>query len=794
MAFVQGTLGGVSGGVSMQPDILRFPGQCTEQDNMVVDIVDGLRRRGAVEIIALLDAAMTSGDAYVHWFAIEDEDFVAIMTATGCTVYDINGVSYPVTSNGSAYSTYIAAGFNSKTISSVQVGEYNMFANAGVNTDMLATVGDSGDEYVTFHIKDGMSWGVHYEIDWDTTNRGDYVAPAGDIVDATTIAGVSSTFAMTDLQADIETLAVTDGWTVYRDGNTMMLYRPAANVKPASAAAFWKMTDSIGGSITSCTINEIQSMDELPPKTYPGHWVNVRGKDSNSVDDFYMKYETVNGLPNTEGVWKECSNPHERYLFDPVTMPHALVRLADDSFYFTPLDGSTIGGSEIDTWAGREAGDSSSNPESSFVGKGIQDMSIVQQRLVFISDDHVNLSCSAKEFNFWDQSALTGTDTDTIELTTPGNRAAHLFACVEQEQNLVVLGSKTQFALPLTSAITKGNTALVPTTAYDVDTGCKPVVSAGGMFFAFTDGEMSGVREYHTGDVDKVHIAEEITAHVRGYIPPYIKSMHADRQEGIILAIHDDSHDLYRYQFLNQQGSRVISAWSKITLPLIKPISMYSKDGHFFFIAQGDNGLGLYKLLKRSPVCLDYQTSGTVLANGTVSLTSWIFKDMVQVEDMVCIATSGTYAGMRVQVDTFAGGILTLHNHEMFPGVHVTVGVPYFSGYVPTMPVLRDREGKSIQQDRLTVNSVEATVHDTGAFDVYMEAPFYPQSVQHFSGMAVGSSLVVGENTIADRTVHISVGHDARKVQLGFATERETDMIIQSLEYKGNLTKRGTRL
>jgi hypothetical protein len=757
---------------------------------MLIDYVEGLRRRGALTLIDILDASFTSGDVFFHWFSLEDEDFVAIFTAAGVSVYDLDGTEYTTVTSGY---TYLSTGFDSTKLSSVQVGEYNLIANSTVAPAISSTVDDDGDEYITFHISEGMAWGVRYVIRWDDTIIADYTAPDGSTVDATTTEGITSLYVAASLYTDISTYATPLGWVCILKDNTIIMKRAAADYEATGSASKWTFEDSSGGYNGSCTIAKVQALDDLPPRSWDGHWVRVAGKDTSSLDDFYMTYETDDGTNASEGLWRESSNPTEPGYFDEDTMPHALIRVETGVFYFTPLDGSTYGGSIVDTWASRKAGDENSNPEPAFIGKAIFDMTIIQQRLIMISDDHVNMSTSSREFTFWAQSALADTDTDPIELTTPGERAAHLFTALEHEQNMIVLGDKKQFAVPLRNALTRATAALVPTTAYDVDSLCAPTSAAGGMFFVFSDGVRSGVREYRTGEVETIHVAEEIAAHVGDYLPADIKSLEADRQNSTIVALPYTGSDVYYYQFLEENRSKVISAWSKITLPYIQPLSMTSIDGYFYMIGICAAGIGLYKLEKKSTVYLDLQVEETVV-DGEIDLTSWPFIDIASESDLVAVLSSGAYSGLRVQIDSITAGVITLKETAMFNGETVVVGVKYTSTYAPTMPVLRDSEGKAMQLDRLTVNSMDVSVKDTGGFSATLSANYYDDTVQEFSGRMVGSSFVVGETPISTRKERVSVGHDARLATVSFEADDHTDLIIQALEYKGTYTRRGLRL
>ena len=74
-------------------------------------------------------------------------------------------------------------------------------------------------------------------------------------------------------------------------------------------------------------------------------------------------------------------------------------------------DSSALGG-----WGDREVGDETTNPVPTFVGRGISGMFFYQNRLGFLSEDAVILSQPGDYFNFWNNSAITISDADPIDM------------------------------------------------------------------------------------------------------------------------------------------------------------------------------------------------------------------------------------------------------------------------------------------------------------------------------------------------------------------------------------------
>ena len=93
MAAVNQRIPNFLGGVSQQPDKIKFPGQLRACDNAVPDITFGLKKRPPAEFVANLSGA----NNYGKWFEIiRDDDEKYIFQVTGdqlipLKIWDING-------------------------------------------------------------------------------------------------------------------------------------------------------------------------------------------------------------------------------------------------------------------------------------------------------------------------------------------------------------------------------------------------------------------------------------------------------------------------------------------------------------------------------------------------------------------------------------------------------------------------------------------------------------------------------------------------------------------------------
>ena len=133
MATVNQRIPNFLGGVSQQPDKIKFPGQLRVCDNAVPDITFGLKKRPPAEFVGNLSNANTSG----HWYEIlrdGDEKYIVQITPslTGSMpirVWDLaDGTEKSLTnSSGDSLFSYLAGATAPYSVTTIQ--DYTLIAN-----------------------------------------------------------------------------------------------------------------------------------------------------------------------------------------------------------------------------------------------------------------------------------------------------------------------------------------------------------------------------------------------------------------------------------------------------------------------------------------------------------------------------------------------------------------------------------------------------------------------------------------------------------------------------------------
>ncbi len=145
MAAINQRIPNFLGGVSQQPDKIKFPGQLRVCDNAVPDITFGLKKRPPAEFVGTLTNANTSG----HWYEIlrdGDEKYIVQITpansgAMPIRVWDLaDGTEKSLTnSSGDSIFSYLSGATAPYAVTTIQ--DYTLIANPN------KTVGTTGTTF-----------------------------------------------------------------------------------------------------------------------------------------------------------------------------------------------------------------------------------------------------------------------------------------------------------------------------------------------------------------------------------------------------------------------------------------------------------------------------------------------------------------------------------------------------------------------------------------------------------------------------------------------------------------------
>jgi hypothetical protein len=570
-------------GVSQQPETLRLSSQATAQENGYSSVVEGLRKRPPTEFVKKIKSSTVS-NAFIHTINRDaNERYVVIITDDNLEVYTLDGVQKTVVDAVGSFGTYIDDSDPKSNFEAVTIADYTFIINKNKTTALSGSASASRNFEAVYSVLQGVA-NTKYAIKINGTEYSYTTTDDATTYDATNIA--------TELVTAIGSLS---GFTITNLG-TDIVFENTSDFTIAAIDGY----GSQGSQVIKGTVNKFS---DLPKRANNGHVVEVVGEATNNFDNYFVKYESANN--NDVGVWRETVKPGIDDNFDTSTMPHLLIRTADGNFRYTPADGSTYTISSttytVPKWNGRVAGDEETSPHPEFIGQKISDIFFFRNRLGFISGDNVFMSRAGGFFDLHPETVTTVLDTDPIDIAVSHTKVATLRHAIPFDETLLIFSDQSQFILG------GGQTFLSPknvninvTTEFEASLLAKPVGAGGNVFFPFTKGNFSGVREFFVNaDADK-NDADDITGHVPKYVPKNIFKMAIATNENILVALSSEEQNaLYVYQYYVNNRQKLQSAWSKWTYGNSTDNKILNVDfieSELYILMQNSDGVELLKI------------------------------------------------------------------------------------------------------------------------------------------------------------------------------------------------------
>lgn len=550
--LINGQIPSLVGGVSQQPPLLRLPSQAELQENAVSSVAEGLGKRNPTEHVAyLLDAA--DEWSKVHFIDRDaNEKYVVIFTGARPKVFDLAGHEYTVKSKLFEYE-YLKTDRAAFDIQCLTLADTTFVLNRNVTVELDGSVTSARSFEALVWVKAGdysKTYTVTIEgVDFKFETKPDVpenIAPDN---------------IARGLAKQMKALLDPDKWSVIHRPADNVIWVGRKNGKPFTIEA----SDTMANTGISAFTSTVQRFSDLPSIAPNGYVVKVIGEPTDTADDYWLTFKTNN--PDEEigpGIWQETVAPNIEKTFNPLTLPHLLVRKQDDSkgtdtgvplsIYFEFVKG---------TWGDRNVGDEETNPTPSFVGEKINSIFFHRNRLGFIASTQIVMSRSGRFFDFWRGSVLTLNDDDPIDVSSSTNVTAIRHAKPFNEE-LLLFCDKKQMTLRGGDLLTPKTVSIVDSTEFEIDPVCEPIVAENLVYFPFLNGDNAGVREYFVNTNTNQKDSDIITSHVERYLPGSVIRMSASTSQTCLVAgTIQDRQSLYLYQWRWNGQEKMQSAWSR---------------------------------------------------------------------------------------------------------------------------------------------------------------------------------------------------------------------------------------
>jgi hypothetical protein len=864
MASINQRIPNFLGGVSQQPDFIKFPGQVRTCNNAYPDVTFGLSKRAPGEFVGALANATSGG----QWFEIvrdSDEKFIGQITSSGIRVWNLfTGAEQTVSVASGSYNYLIGA---TQPFGLQTVGDYTLITNPQktVGTARVTTSFQNNYAFVTVQ---NVAYNAEYVVALNGSNltpTTKYRAKALKVVragftDATwdvqyTIGGNSNHAGKTEVYDDASglrfTVTVNSNYFVWNvDSNhyfplygvqyigEVVLQESGFDVNPNasyfvdvsgigytvtiedtqsyesyadSGVGFYQspknpdegtlsinsilggLKDSItsiysgvtveiignglfissgssftiearGGSANDSIVviqDSVPNVGRLPPNCKDGYIAKVSNTEEAEADDYYVKFVADNGTKGT-GSWEETVAPGITAGLDYDTMPHALVNNRDGTFSFRRLDTSDPLGN---TWVDRQVGDLETNPDPTFVGKGIKDIFFYRNRLGFISGENVILSQPADYFNFFTVSAITVSDADPIDIAASDIKPAILNHVIPLQKGVILFSESAQFMLFTDSdSFSPATAQLKKLSSYE----CSPIVEPVdlGTSVMFTTGSAAHTRAFEMIIQDETVPPKvlEQTRVIPEFIPKDIDKVANSAQLGLVSYAKTGENILYQYKYYDSGSQREQSAWYSWTLAGTVAHNLYTGGDFFTVTLQGSQYiLSRHELLvdtvanrsytvgdppakhilttsRKFEAALDnmYQVTATYDSNTDISTVNVPYQIQNSGDDFAIVVLSGTDAGYVRSPDSVSGGNAYFNNIDL-SSMNIAVGYKYTTEvqlpnyYFSVSPGQYDVNG-DLRIDRL---NFELGV--SGPMEFHLSSPQMDDYIQYESGMSVDS-------------------------------------------------------
>jgi len=832
MALINTSLPNLVQGVSQQPDTLRFDGQCEDQINALSSVADGLKKRPNTRYSKNLLSSAVADGAFVHFINRDKtEKYVLIINNNELKVYNVLTAGGAVQTQTFTSGHYLHINDGSKPrdiFKALTVGDNTFILNnsktANKTADASNAFSHADNNKAIVFVKQG-----HYQTDYTVeidftisgvakTAKATYISgePESTGISLNARAGRIASVLRDKLNdALIEHGSPANGFTVgtvstTTHANTGEVVQiegtqsfsstetaganygyPAFVISRASDTQEFKIrvSDSKSGTALGVAYKEVDSITDLPSSAPNNFKIKVRGDVEDNEDDYYVKFETNDGDSDfSDGGFVEDIGFGEENTLDQTTLPYKLVNTGVNTFTFGAC-----------TWPTKQAGDSETNPFPTFVGKKISDIFFYKNRLGFLSEGSVILSEAGEYFNFFRTTVRTLLDSDPIDVNVASTRVTKLKSAVGFQENLILFGERGQFVLKGGDLLTPKTVSITPVTNYETNTSTPPLELGSYIYFPFTRGSFSGVREFIVNANTDTFDSVEITAHVPQYIPADIMDMAGSTSENCICVVSEsDNKSMYVYKYYWEGAQKILASWSKFTFPF-SVVGFEFIESDLYIIATKSNKTELLVMPMEEKLVdtgtsfntyLDLRQQATI-ANGQITLS---FTPESDDEIQVYTREAGsTKAGALIPCTVNGTTVTVDASHNNTP---VWVGVKYTMSYTFSEQMFKQRANQRKSPSgyqRHFLKGGTLFFDDTASFKVEVTPKARQTYNNVFSSNIVGST-VVGTLPIESGSFSFPIMSSAKDTTIKIVNDSALPGNFQSAEFESFIHTRSRRV
>ncbi|TBR26514.1 MAG: hypothetical protein EPO10_22770 [Reyranella sp.] len=744
-------------------------------------MVNGVDRRPPTEHVARISAT-SFGDAFLHTInRDEDRRYSVVITDGDLRVFDLatgteKTVNFP---NGKGYLT---ASTPETSFACSTIADFTFVMNREVAVGE-ENAGNTVDNSLWVYVKQAF-YNCSYGVYVDGVLHGTHTTAAtGNQPQTDVIAGALASALTSSLGA---------GWTITHARSVVRIKKNDNSVHSIESY------DSQGNNALVSFGRSIQNFVDLPPNAFGNTIVEVSGNTSNAFDSYWVSYNS------TKQAWEETVKPEDEARPDPDTMPWKLTHELDDTFTFDKID-----------WGWRVAGDASSAPTPSLVGRTVNDIYIHRNRLFILADQNAIGSRPGGEnfFELYPATATTSLDSDPIDVGLSSKSDAVPIAryAVGFADDLMIFTAPGQFRLGGGDILTASTVKASESASYTTMLTARPATNGKLIHFAIEKGSDSGIREGFVDTNSEVFEAPDITVHVPSYIRGKVRQLvSAINFDTLFLRADGALNKVWVYKWFIENNEKLQSSWSTWVFPEDdKVLSLSYIDGSLYLMIERATGVFLERLrLDVSyadpgltfSIRLDRKASVLGTYDSGTGYTTWTLP-----YDLTGLTPIGVYgsafsgkAGFQLPALTIvdaAAGTVRLPGNLTDGQCHF--GVRYTYRYRPStiyFPLSAGDKRSVITDGRLQLRHLFINYSNTGFFRVVVSQIGRDPFTYTFTPNVVGQTFVVGTPQFTTGAFRVPVRAENTKVSIDITSDSHYPCSILSFDWEGEFTLRSRRV
>lgn len=801
MALVSQSTKNLKGGISQQPDILRFSNQGKFQENGWSSETQGLQKRPPTLFVKRLANAGEFGPApYIHQINRDaKEQYDVVFTGSGVRVFDLKGIEYEVR----GYDYYADTPDPRNDLRMVTVADYTFITNRIKITQMGTEITHESSPKLTqraiVNVRGGqygrtLSFGIN-----GFTNQAVLQMPAGDVADYPNppegypkkqVEWTDAGFIARELAKRFNATMTAQGLAYTATAGTGWIMVDAHGGPDITSIS---TDDGYGGQLLSAFIYQVQTFSKLPASCADGYLVEITGEAARTGDNYWVQYSA------TDLVWRETARPGIVAGIDKWSMPKGLVRAADGKFDWITL-----------AFENRKCGDDDTNPMPSFIGQPINEIFFFRNRLGFLSGENVIMSRTSKYYNFFPSSVSQVSDDDPIDVAISHNRVSILKYAVPFSEQLLLWSDQAQFVLSSSGTLTSKSIQLDLTTEFDVSDGARPFGIGRGVYFASPRASYASVKRYYAvQDVSDVKSAEDISAHIPSYIRNTVHTIHGSGTENFVSVLSDkDPSKVFIYKFLYVDERLVQQSWSHWTFgDNVKVLSANCIGSFMYLIIERSTGITMERIeFTENTVDIEGEPYRTYMdMKISVEVTEFnedLYESYVDVETLYggpldasavlyTVDKDGSVETHRTNNNWTTNNRITLNGDRR--GETLTVGREYVFTYVFSKLLIKQEadDGSSSTEDsgRLQLRKAWVNYEASGSFTVSVHngSTEYRYSM---SGGRLGTEIYLGRLGLGTGQFKFPVSGNALAQTVTITSANPNPLNIIGCGWEGNYIRR----